>query len=555
MTKKQTFIALVVIVLAGAFLRLVKLSDMPPSLNWDEVSHGYNAYSILKTGSDEWGVKFPLANFRAYGDYPLTLNLYLTTVFVSLFGLTTFALRLPHALLGIGTILASTYFAYGVTKKRSIALLVAFLVAIDPWYLFTSRFVLQSNLSVFLLTLAMALFTNRKSSKWFLPLSFLSLGLTLFSYHTTRIFSPLLLLSILILFRKTVFTKLTVVITLLFFLPLPFILLNPDARARSTAVFLLNDSAVNTIENARNNSQLPFILQRVIYNRPVFLIEQSISHYIDYFSPQFLFFNGGTQYQFSVPDHGLLFPISMPFFYIGVFVLVYRALIKKQKTYQLLLFWLVLAPIPASITVERFAVLRSTAMLPLPELLTAIGLIECVYWLKKRKIRYSNISFPVFMGISVLFLTSYLVSYFGTYKQHYSWAWQYGYKDVVSFMSEHYNEYDRFIVTKKYGEPHEFILFYTSWNPSEYKLYKNLVRYNQSNWWWVDSFDKYVFVNDWQIPAVGNTFVTEKKALTDCSTIRCALVSSVGNAPEGWKKIKSISFLDGENAFEIYENY
>jgi len=29
-------------------------------LNWDEVSHGYNAYSILKTGKDEWGKTFPL---------------------------------------------------------------------------------------------------------------------------------------------------------------------------------------------------------------------------------------------------------------------------------------------------------------------------------------------------------------------------------------------------------------------------------------------------------------------------------------------------------------
>jgi len=53
--KKLWWISLLVVVLGGAFLRLYKIDSNPPALNWDEVSHGYNAFSILRTGADEWG--------------------------------------------------------------------------------------------------------------------------------------------------------------------------------------------------------------------------------------------------------------------------------------------------------------------------------------------------------------------------------------------------------------------------------------------------------------------------------------------------------------------
>src|SRR5258708_6009804 len=164
--KSKYLIFLALIVFLGAVLRLSLLTKFPPSLNWDEISHGYNAYSILKSGHDEWGQLLPVTNFRAYGDYPLPLNLYLTIPFEVLFGLTTTAIRLPHALLGTLTIVAVYFLAFGVTKNKKISLLASFLTAIDPWLLFPSRAVFQSNLSVFFLTAGMAAFFNRGKNKW-----------------------------------------------------------------------------------------------------------------------------------------------------------------------------------------------------------------------------------------------------------------------------------------------------------------------------------------------------------------------------------------------------
>lgn len=553
---------LIAVVLLGFLLRVVMLDSYPPSLNWDEISHGYNAFSILSTGRDEWGRTLPIANFRAYGDYPLPLNLYLTIPFISLLGLSEFSIRFPHAILGALTIFSVFYLALGLTKNKKLALLAAFLCSVTPWYIFTSRFVLQSNLSVFLLISAMALFFNRQKNLIFLPLSFIFLGLTLFSYHTTRIFTPLLLTAILIIYsreffvlykkHKNIFVSLVAII-LIFFAPLPFILSSPEARARSSEVFLLNQGAVNKIIEARNQSNYPAVVERLIYNRPVYFAGEFTKNYLGYFSPQFLFLNGGTQYQFSVPHHGLYYIINLPLFYLGLFILIKRAIKKdkenSRKDYQLFFAWLVLAPVVASITTEQFAVLRSTPMLPIPEILIAIGAFSVLGFLNKKKIDATLLIFAYFV-LTFLLLSNYLLNYTGTYVKNYSWAWQYGYKQAVNLAKEKYNNYDEIIFTKKYGEPHEFVLFFNMWDPKSYQTDPNLVRFNQSNWWWVDRFDKYNFVNDWQV----KDLKLESGSQINCENRNCLLITSPGNYPEGWTKLDTINFLDGNKAFEIYEN-
>jgi hypothetical protein len=57
------FLLLIIILIIGALWRLPVFA--PGSLNWDEVSLGYNAYSLAQTGHDEWGVVLPNI-FRAF---------------------------------------------------------------------------------------------------------------------------------------------------------------------------------------------------------------------------------------------------------------------------------------------------------------------------------------------------------------------------------------------------------------------------------------------------------------------------------------------------------
>jgi len=95
-------------------------------------------------------------------------------------------------------------------------------------------------------------------------------------------------------------------------------------------------------------------------------------------------------------------------------------------------------------------------------------------------------------------------------------------------------------------------LFYWPWPPKDYQEESGKISYFQSNWYWTDKFDKFYFVNDWDIPKIGSEFVLESGATFDCAS--CLLVTSPGNAPENWNKLDSIYFLDGKLAFEIYEH-
>ncbi len=548
--EKKIYIILGLIVVLAFCLRFFSLSSNPPSLNWDEISHGYNAYSILKTGTDEWGQKMPISNFRAYGDYPLPLNLYLTIPFIFFIGLSEFSIRIPHVILGTLTVISTFFLAWGITKNKYVSLVASFLVAVSPWTLFTSRFVLQSNLSIFLLTTSLAFFVNREYKKSFVSMSFILLGLSLFAYNTTRIISPLILLSIWFLYKEKLWNLKNKIIIALFFIPLVFILTGKEARARSFAVSIINDGVIAKIESQRNESKFSSTVTKIIYNRPVYFAQEFYKNYLGYFSPNFLFIKGGTQYQFSIPDNGLISWINLPFFYLGLLILI-REAFKKNSNYIFMLLVLLIAPIPAAMTSEKFAVLRSSAMIPFPMILSAMGFVY-VFDLLKNK--HKVIMTAIYVIGSLILLFNYMNICLNSYRVKYSSSWQYGHKEVANYISENNDNYAKVIMTKKYGEPHEFLLFYLKYDPQSYQADKNLNRFNQSNWWWVDGFSKYYFVNDWQIPKEGYNFIQESKKTVDCRQDKCLLITSPNNAPKEWTKIKTINFLDGSIAFELYEN-
>src|SRR3989344_6853350 len=105
-------------------LRIIFLSDFPSGFSADEVNQGYTAYSILKTGRDEWGEAFPIAP-RSYGDFRAPLYTYLTIPFVAIFGLNEFAVRLPNVIIGTLAVVVVYYLSREIFKNKPIVSLFA----------------------------------------------------------------------------------------------------------------------------------------------------------------------------------------------------------------------------------------------------------------------------------------------------------------------------------------------------------------------------------------------------------------------------------------------
>ncbi|MDP2918230.1 MAG: glycosyl transferase, partial [bacterium] len=68
--RKKVFLwAIFGIFLAGSlFIRFWRFGEIPPGLNRDEASIGYTAYSLLKSGADEYGRPWPLS-IQSFGDW------------------------------------------------------------------------------------------------------------------------------------------------------------------------------------------------------------------------------------------------------------------------------------------------------------------------------------------------------------------------------------------------------------------------------------------------------------------------------------------------------
>ena len=71
---------LFLIVLLAVFLRFYQLEAIPAGFLNDEVNAGYDAYSLLLTGKDQWGTLFPLNNFIGFGDFPRPIHRYLLVI-------------------------------------------------------------------------------------------------------------------------------------------------------------------------------------------------------------------------------------------------------------------------------------------------------------------------------------------------------------------------------------------------------------------------------------------------------------------------------------------
>lgn len=549
--KNKKYFLFIFIALIAFFLRLYQLDKFPVSLNWDEVSHGFNAYSLIKTGQDQWSKQWPIFNFRAYGDYPTTLNMYLSMPFIYLFGLNEWTTRIVSALCGFGLVIVSYFLSKEIFKDKKYSYLLMFLVTISPWTFFSSRAVFQSTIAQFFFSLGILFLIKSVKKINFLPLAIFFTSLSTYAYHNTKIVVPILLFTYSVIFFKEIknnfkSNKKTLFISfiILFILLIPQVIstFNKDAQARSRWVFAINPATINQIEENRNNYKGNPLVAKIKYNKITTLSTVVFQNYLGFVNPKILFFNSTQNYQFNIPEFGVLYAVCLPFFYIGLISLLINFL-KKDKLSIFLIFWFLIGLVPAVVTIGDFPIIRAMTILPLPQIFIIYGLSKTLDLFKNKKTK--SILISVFVTILIIQSFFYLKNYFIDYSKNYSSSWQYGYKEAVSYIKEEYQNYDQIIFTKKYGEAHEFVLFYWPWNPKSYQNDPDLNWDFHSDWYWVNAFDKFKFINDWEI----------KKETKNISKKTLLITSPDNYNKDNSSLVKTIYFLNEKPAFDILSIY
>ena len=491
MKKKK---GLLFLIIAFAFIvRIWQIGQIPTFIS-DEASIGYNAYSILNTGRDEWGEFLPLS-FKGFGEYKLPVYIYSVVPSVAIFGLSEFATRLPSVLAGLATIFL-LYLLSSRLFSTKIGLLSAALLAISPWHIAVSRMALEANLALGLVLAGFWLLTFASKNKKALFASFFLLTLSFYTYNACRVFVPLFLFAFFFTNRKTwgpVLKSGWLAVVMAAFLSLPIFLSGFQGSSQRLAqVGIFSDPGIlNQVIEKRLSCQekSPVFFCRVLYNRPVAYSQSFVENYFSHFSLNYLFFRGSGLAQYLPPGKGALYLIELPFILLGIFFLL-----KRKEARSFFGLWVLIAPVANSLTGGAHPV-RALVLLPVFPVLTALG----IFWLGskvKTKIIKRLILFLV-GGVFLASFVSFLISYFIIYQQAPGSTWQGGYKTLYSKLAKQENHFDKIMITKFYGEPHIFYLFYSKFNPESYQSSLGVVRYERDDHWInVDRIGQYYFLQE-----------------------------------------------------------
>ncbi len=499
---KKKYLILICIVILAFLLRFWNLGEIPISPDWDEASLGYNAYSILNTGKDEFGEKFPLI-LRSFGDYKPALYAYLIIPFIVLFDLTIFSVRLPSVILGTFSIFISYLLIKELFRSEKIALLTTLLFAISPWHIQFSRVAFEANLGLTLNLLAILLFIKGLSNKWFLIFSALFAGLGLHAYQSEKLFVPLMGFALVVIYRKELllipkkFIITSIIVGLLVVSPIIYqAFSNPETLSRAKGTSFMNNPVKilsnkhydKVLANDLNNDYLG----KIFDNRRVEYAKVISANYLSHFNINFLFVTGDLNERHHPPGMGHIYLIELLFILIGLYLLVFGTFSRKTKLF--IFSWIIISPIPASLTWDVPNAVRLINILPIPHLLSAIGILGVIEFIKNKKgVRVINLVYLIIILGFMLNFAYFINQYFSQYNYFSASSWQYGYKELVKFSEENKNSYEKIVISRlePLDQSYIFYLFYLKLSPEVFQeIWKNN-SFNSE----VISFDKYEFKN------------------------------------------------------------
>lgn len=456
---KQHLPIIAILVLAAA-LRFVQLGKNPPGLYWDEVSLGYNAYSILQTGRDEHGEFLPLTRFKAFGDYKPPGYIYATVPAIAIFGLNEFAVRFPSALAGV-IMIWLTYLLVKELFSYKLAVAAALLLAVSPWHLQLSRVAFEAMLAAALNLAAIYFFVKAThKSGWYLIPSAVFFVLTLYTFNSNRLLTPLVLMALILIYGRDLWFKKSAVIVaaiigLVLSLPLIPYWRSPESKVRWHEVNIFSDLDVIKDSNRRIAADGGGRIAKLMHHRYLGHAANFLHHYFDHFNGKYLFISGDGNPRFSTQSTGQLYLIEALPLLVGCYFL----LTHRSKAGALLLAWFFLGPIPAATARETPHALRTVSMLPVPQIIVALGLM-----------RFKKLLLFLVACVLLLEFIRFQYDYYRNYPQEFGGEWLIQYPPLVRYLKSVEDNYDQIYVTNDFGRPYIYFLFYNQIDPAQFQL-------------------------------------------------------------------------------------
>lgn len=455
-------------------VRIGGLEIEPASINFDEASLGYNAYSLAKTGRDEFGNYLPVS-LRSFNDYKPALYSYLSVPWVKLWGLNQTSTRMVSALAGV----VSVFFLWQILKfyipqgwwRVGILAILAF----EPWRLHYSRTAFEANLGLGFFSGAMWLALRYRVEKkgrylwWSIPWWVLSF----YSYHGPRLAVPVILglflidvLPVLWLgarWKKLIDWRVGIVLILVAMLVIPVF------GGGDSGLVLTRFGQENIFTKfypfAPKESWVPNLWGYV--KSGYYLVGLMVGHVSSVVSPVNLsqrvyhWIKGSDMF---IPGFNLLGYIESILVIGGLLVAIRRI---KKVEYRYIIYWLVAGIAPSAVTWNWFHPLRALNVVPALELLVAIG----AYRLFSRR-KHGLMLLAIFFVVNVPFYVNNELVY-SNWETHGEYQ-PGGFKEGVPFLNELAVNYEKVVIDSPQAQSYVFFAYYGSLSPQIIQKYNDV---------------------------------------------------------------------------------
>ncbi|KKQ96704.1 hypothetical protein A3E15_02705 [Candidatus Woesebacteria bacterium RIFCSPHIGHO2_12_FULL_42_9] len=556
---KKYLILLSFIFIGALLLRVVGISSFPVGFTQDEAGLGYDAYSLLLTGKDQWGKSLPLV-LRSFGDFKMPLYSYLAIPSVYLLGLNEFSVRLPNAILGSLAVLTTFLMVSKITKRKELGLLSALFLAVSPWHIGLSRGAFEANLTTFFIPLGVWAFVTAIEKPRFMVLAAISFGLNLFSYHSARLFTPVLILVLVGSYLKELKQmgakvqgiilskyKWGLLIFSVFLATAIFTMFTGGAKRGLDITIISPTDNWAAVADRRYEATLqgfPDFYARIFSNKVSYVFETFSKNYLSYFSSSFLFSEGAGEWSYGlIPGRGVLYVFEVIFVLAAIFSFAKKEGFNKMG---LFLLWILISPIAAALTKgPGFAANRAAVMIPAIQVISVWG---GVYLYEKLKGRYGNgLAKGFAWGVLIILLGS-LAGFLEDYRYHAplraSKAMQYGMKDIMATINSIEGNYEGVVLSRTLSVPNIWAQFYMQVDPSEVQDASRVwLRYEKLGIKYLDQLNEYSMAE----------FTFGDIVISDLKGMNYLVVGRPEEFPSHVAPLATFTYLDGAPSYILVD--
>lgn len=450
---KSKVLILPLIYFLSGFLLFYRITSSPPGLHGDELGYTYNAYSLLKTGKDEYGKFLPLT-FRNDFD-PLVVYLYIIPTL--LFGLNDAVTKIFTASAGVMVIWIMYRLVKLLFNNQKLAILTIILITISSWQLRISRLSVSNIWALLFQLTGIWLFFRFIKKRKNLFLSFIFFGFSVITFPSAKVTTPLILLFLFYQYRSHFKNKFRIFfIYFILFILLPIFIyftIRPLSEMRFSGITILLPW-----KNSLAPDESLFSIRSLIR-----LIQIVITNYLNNFNPKILFLNNNGLRYYQLKNLGLFYLWQFPFILIGLYGFIKKF---KNKIVSFILYILIISPIPASLTtgIPYANVFRNLLSLPFIELICAFGICLVINKSQKHKIIKQIIMFLIILSCGI-YSHQFLYQYYVINSQENFIFWGKPFKDTMPLVISYENSVNKIIITNPYHQSYMYYLFYGKKDP------------------------------------------------------------------------------------------